>query len=70
MTDPNPDLQLIHDHTTAVREWLAAPAHERGYYWARIEAAWRDVRGAGLTGIASTAATNLLHFNGKLKGIK
>lgn len=66
----HPETQLIIDHTLAVREWLAAPFHERGYYWTRIEAAWREVRSARLSGIASTAATNLLHFNGKLKGIK
>lgn len=66
----HPDIHLIIDHTRAVREWLAAPFHERGYYWTRIEAAWREVRSAGLVSQASTAATNLLRFNGKFKGYK
>lgn len=70
MTDIHPESQPIIDHTLAVREWLAAPAHERGYYWTRVEAAWREVRSAGLSSHASTAATGLLRFNGKLKGIK
>lgn len=70
MTTTNPDLNLIHDHTQAVRQWMAAPFHERGYYWTRIEAAWRQVRSAGLANVASTAATSLLRFNGKLKGYK
>ena len=62
--------QAIGEHTLCVREWLAAPFHERGYYWTRIEAAWREVRAWGVTSQCSTAATNLLRFNGKLKGIK
>lgn len=70
MTDIHPETQLIIDHTLAVREWMAAPVHQRGYYWTRVDLAWRQVRSAGLANIASTAATSLLQFNGKLKGIK
>lgn len=62
--------QAIAEHTLCVREWLAAPLHERGYYWGRIEAAWREARAFGVKSECHTAAANLLRFNGKLKGIK
>ena len=70
MSDTPNECQPIVDHTLAVLEWMAAPAHERGYYWTRVETAWRQVRNAGFASQASTAATGLLRFNGKLKGIK
>lgn len=60
--------QAIAEHTLCVREWLSAPMHERGYYATRVDAAWRAVRASGVTSQASTAATCLLRFNGKLKG--
>lgn len=58
------------EHTLAVREWLAAPMHERGYYWGRVEAAWREARACGVVSQCHTSASALLRFNGKLKGIK
>ena len=70
MTATTPEPHALHDHTHAVREWLSAPLHERGYYWGRVEAAWREARASGTTNMCHTAATNLLRFNGKLKGIK
>lgn len=57
-------------HTFAVHQWLAAPLHERGYYWGRVEAAWREARACGVTSQCHTAASNLLRFNNKLKGTK
>lgn len=57
-------------HTHAVHQWLAAPLHERGYYWGRVEAAWREARAYGVKSECHTAATNLLRFNGKLKATK
>lgn len=67
-TSPEGQAQL--EHTLAVREWLAAPFHERGYYWGRVEAAWREARACGVTSQCHTAASGLLRFNNKLKGIK
>lgn len=71
MTVPITDsLQSLNAHTQAVRDWLAAPIHERGYYWTRIDIAWRQVRSDGLDSLASTTATGMMRANGKLKGIK
>ena len=57
-------------HTLAVHQWLAAPMHERGYYWGRVEAAWREARTYGVTSQCHTASSGLLRLNGKLKGHK
>lgn len=63
-------LQSLNAHTQAVRDWLAAPIHERGYHWTRIDVAWRQVRADGLTDLASATATGMMRANGKLKGFK
>mgnify|MGYP000244587314 CR=1 FL=1 len=70
MTDATDSLQSLHTHTQAVRDWLAAPIHQCGYHWTRIDVAWRQVRADGLTDLASTTATGLLRAHGNLKGNK
>ena len=62
--------QAIAQHTKSVREWLAAPFHERGYYWECIVAAWRVALDYRVTDQCVAASTNLLRVNGKVKGIR
>lgn len=71
MSGATPDsLQSLTAHTQAVRDWLAAPIHERGYYWTRVDLAWRQVRSDGLDSLASTTATGMIRATGKLKGAR
>lgn len=68
MSDTPNEIKPLIDHTQSVRDWLAAPAHERGYYWTRIDTAWRQARAEGTSDYAAGSATALLRANGKLKG--
>ena len=61
--------QAMAAHTAAVRDWLVAAADMRAWHWGQIEAAWREVRYCCATSQASAAATGLMMFNGKLKGL-
>lgn len=56
----------LHDHQTAVRRWLIAPAAEKAEWW-HIEDAWRRVRDARMTDAAQQAATALMLAYGKLR---
>lgn len=57
-------------HTKCVREWLAAPANERAYFYDRAKAAWRDVRTFGMAteSAAARAANGLMRAKHKLRG--
>lgn len=59
--------QAVGHHTHLVRDWLAAPVHERGHYTTSISLAWREVRKYGMTGSASVAAQGLMRAQRKLK---
>ena len=62
--------QAVGRHTQLVRDWLAAPWHERGHYITAIAVAWRDVRHYGMASAASMAANGIMQSARKLKGIK
>lgn len=62
--------QAVARHTECVRNWLAAPRHERGHHTVRTTTAWRDVRRYGMASEAATAASVLMRAQHKLKGLK
>lgn len=64
------DRAAIAHHAECVRQWLAAPVHERAYYSSRIKAAWINLRDYGLTSQSAAAANaaGVMRANHKLRG--
>lgn len=60
----------IAHHTECVREWLAAPIHERPYFSDRIKAAWIDLHTYGMASqsTAAAAANGMMRAQNKLRG--
>lgn len=57
-------------HTQCVRDWLAAPVHERAYRTERVKAAWLDLCSYGMAtqSTAAMAANGLMRAQHKLRG--
>ena len=60
---------IVH-HTECVREWLAAPVHERAYFSDRVKTAWLDLCRYGMAteSAAARAANGLMRAQCKLRG--
>ena len=60
----------ITHHTECVRQWLAAPIHDRPYFSGCIKAAWEHLHTYGIASqsTAATAANGLMRAQNKLRG--
>lgn len=70
LTVAEKDRAAITHHADCVRQWLAAPVHERAYYSARVKAAWINLRDYGMASqsTAAAAAAGLMRAQHKLRG--